>query len=254
MTAIFARDTGTISNIDIISAIDDNKRNKRVRRILKIVESKPTIETTELINVVVTNPQSNIFPEPIEQTEPMTIEQTEPITTDYCDASLFEQKQIHRNITVPFYKISRSRNIAEILNREVSYMLEGKCSIEGYICPGSINIIQHSCGRLHGGNIIFDVDIKCLVCLPNEFTKIACVAKTITQAGIRAVANGLEPGSVSPIEVFISRDMNMNIKNAAEIFLSVKEGDLLVVEIIGRRFVLNDTHVTIIAILHELTY
>ena len=247
MTAILP--TGTCA-MGINSAADDNKINKKVRRILKIVETKPT--TTELVNVVVTKPQNQILSviaptSPASPTSPTTV-----ITTDYCDASLFEQKQIHRNITVPFYKISRTKNIAEILNREISNMLEGKCSIEGYICPGSINISQHSCGRLHGGNIIFDVDLKCLVCLPNEHTKIACVAKTITQAGIRAVAKGLEPGSVSPIEVFISRDMNMNIKNAADMFIRVKEGDLLVVEIIGRRFVLNDTHVTIIAILQEV--
>jgi len=248
-TSTSSTETCTISNMDINSANDDNKNRKKVKRVLKIVESKPT--TTELINVVVTNPKSIIFPDITEPTEPT--EPTELITTDYCDASLFEQKQIHRNITVPFYKISRTKNVAEILNRELSNKLEGKCSVEGYICPSSIKIIQHSCGRLHGGNIIFDVDIECLVCLPNEHTKIACVAKTITQAGIRAVAKGLQPGSVSPIEVFISRDMNMNIKNAAEIFLSVKEGDMLVVEIIGRRFVLNDTHVTIIAILQELT-
>jgi hypothetical protein len=242
MTAILS--TGTCA-MGINSAADDNKINKKVRRILKIVETKPT--TTEVINVVVSKPQNQILPV-IAPTSPTTA-----ITTDYCDASLFEQKQIQRNITVPFYKISRTKNISEILNRELSNMLEGKCSIEGYICPGSINITQHSCGRLHGGNIIFDVDLKCLVCLPNEHTKIACVAKTITQAGIRAVAKGLEPGSVSPIEVFISRDMNMNIKNAADMFIRVKEGDLLVVEIIGRRFVLNDTHVTIIAILQEVT-
>jgi len=44
----------------------------------------------------------------------------------------------------------------------------------------------------------------------------------------------------------------MTIPTAAELFVTVKEGDLLEVEIIGRRFVLNDTHVTIIAILQEL--
>lgn len=227
----------------IIPHVDNIKSNKRVRRVLKIVDSNPKIQSTELVNMVVINKIQS-------QNSPVI---TRVAITDYCDSSLFEQKQIKRTITVPFYKIARTKNIAEILNRELSIRLEGKCSVEGYICPGSINIIQHSCGKLHGGNIIFDVDLICLVCLPNDHTKIACVARTITQAGIRAVAKGLEPGSVSPIEVFISRDMNMNIKNSAEIFLQVKEGDSLVVEIIGRRFVLNDTHVTIIAILKELT-
>ncbi len=170
-------------------------------------------------------------------------------TTDYCDPTLFSQKKINRSITVPFHKIARSINISEVLKRELSALLEGKCSIEGYICPGSIIIIQHSCGRLNGGNVIFDVTLSCLICLPNEQEKISCVVKTITQAGIRAVAKGLQPGSISPIEVFLSRDMNMNVKHITDYFMRVKEYDTIVVEIIGRRFVLNDTHVTIIGIL-----
>jgi hypothetical protein len=70
--------------------------------------------------------------------------------------------------------------------------------------------------------------------------------RTITQAGIRAGALYLQPGYVSPIEVFLSRDMNMK-KN--ELFSRIEENDILTVEIIGRRFVLHDTHVTVIAML-----
>ena len=173
----------------------------------------------------------------------------ESITTDYCDPSLFQERQIHRIITIPFLEISRTKNIQKILTCELSDRLDGKCSNEGYICPNSIQLIRHSCGTLAGANITFDVDLKCLICLPNEQTKIICVAKTITQAGIRGVAKGLNTGTVSPIEVFISRDMNM--KNA-KLFNEVREGYSLCVEIIARRFVLNDSHVTIIAMLHEI--
>jgi len=123
---------------------------------------------------------------------------------------------------------------------------EGKCSMEGYICPGSMSIFRYSCGTLSAGNIRYDVVADCLVCLPDEHTQIKCIAKTITQAGIRGIATKLQVGSVSPIEVFLSRDMN--IRNN-ELFCRVEEGDLLTVEIIGRRFVLNDTHVTVIAML-----
>jgi hypothetical protein len=55
----------------------------------------------------------------------------------------------------------------------------------------------------------------------------------------------LIPGRISPIEVFLSRDMNNN----NELFPRIEENDILTVEIIGRRFVLHDTHVTIIAML-----
>ena len=217
-------------------------KNKRtnVRRILKIVSPSENIVPIP-VNIPPPEPhKSSATPQPVKDKRE---------TTDYCDHTLFSQKQIIRSITVPFHKIARSTNIAEVLKFEMSAMLEGKCSIEGYICPGSIIIIQHSCGRLNGGNVIFDVTMSCLICLPNEQEKISCVVKTITQAGIRAVAKGLKPGSISPIEVFLSRDMNMNVKHITEYFMRVKESDTIVVEIIGRRFVLNDTHVTIIGIL-----
>ena len=165
----------------------------------------------------------------------------------YCDETLFRKAQIKRTITVPFYKISHLiKDIKSLLHDEMAARYEGKCSIEGYICPGSISIFRYSCGTLSAGNIRYDVVADCLVCLPDEHTQIKCVAKTITQAGIRGIATKLQVGSVSPIEVFLSRDMN--IRNN-ELFCCVEEGDVLTVEIIGRRFVLNDTHVTIIAML-----
>lgn len=233
-------------------AVTDN--NTKMKRKLKISPSTNKIDD-EIPVVNSTNVENNKYAEK-ETKETKETKYDNVLTTDYCDASLFHSARISRNITVPFHRIARSKNIKEILNREVSMMMDGKCSIEGYVCPESTRIIQHSCGRLNGGNIIFDIDISCLICLPQEQTKILCVVKTITQAGVRAIAKGLRPGSISPIEVFLSRDMNMNnnIHNSADKFTTVKEGDTLFVEIIGRRFVLNDTHVTIIALLINIDY
>ena len=169
------------------------------------------------------------------------------VMSSYCDETLFRKAQIKRMITVPFYKISHlNKDIKSLLHDEMAARYEGKCSMEGYVCPGSISIFRYSCGTLSAGNIRYDVVADCLVCLPDEHTQIKCIAKTITQAGIRGIATKLQVGSVSPIEVFLSRDMN--IRNN-ELFCRVEEGDMLTVEIIGRRFVLNDTHVTIIAML-----
>lgn len=164
----------------------------------------------------------------------------------YCDQELFVKRQIKRIITVPFYKITKAVNITQLLRSELAKSVEGRCSVEGYISPNSISICSHSCGTLSAANIHFDVTADCLICFPEENAIIKCVAKTITQAGIRAGARYLQPGHVSPIEVFLSRDMNTQ---ARELFSRIEENDILTVEIIGRRFVLHDTHVTIIAML-----
>ncbi len=169
-----------------------------------------------------------------------------PKKEPYCDPSLFTQQQIKRKLTVPFYKIKQGVDVKQLLTTELANQLEGRCSIEGYICPFSITIRSYSCGTLAAGNIVFDILADCLICFPDEHSVIKCVVRTITQASIRAGALYLQSGDVSPIEVFLSRDMNMK-KN--ELFSRIEENDILTVEIIGRRFVLHDTHVTVIAML-----
>ena len=176
--------------------------------------------------------------------ETTTAATTDPIP--YCDMGLFCKQQIKRKLMISFSNIKHGVDVKQFLTNELAKQIEGYCSIEGYICPKSISILSYSCGTLTGANIIFDIVAECFICFPNEHTTIKCVARTITHAGIRAGATQLTSGSLSPIEVFLSRDMNM--KNS-ELFARIEENDILTVEIIGRRFVLHDTHVTIIAML-----
>ena len=166
----------------------------------------------------------------------------------YCDPELFVKCQIRRKLSLPFYKITKDVIIAQLLKTELAKLVEGRCSVEGYICPDSITISSYSCGTLAGSNIQFDIIADCLICHPDENTVIKCVAKTITQAGIRAGARFLQKGNVSPIEVFLSRDMHVCSR---DLFSRIQENDVLTVKIIGRRFVLHDTHVTIIAMLEN---
>lgn len=184
-------------------------------------------------------------PEPEPVKEPMEEPAPEP-TSSYCDPALFTQQQIKRRLVIPFYRIKQHVDVKQLLVKELANQLEGRCSIEGYIIPNSISISTYSCGTLNAANIIFDIVAECLICFPEEHSVIKCITRTITQAGIRAGAMGLRHGCVSPIEVFLSRDMNMK---HSELFNRIEESDILTVEVIGRRFVLHDTHVTVIAML-----
>lgn len=174
--------------------------------------------------------------------------ETEPEST-YCDPELFVKRQIRRTVSLPFYKITKDIVVAQLLRNELAKMVEGRCSIEGYICPDTVAISSYSCGTLAGANIHFDIIADCLICYPDENSVITCVVKTITQAGVRAGAKDLERGKVSPIEVFLSRDMHASSR---DLFSRIQENDILTVKIIGRRFVLHDTHITIIAMLMDV--
>lgn len=220
-----------------VSASSTITRTIRPKSKKKAAEPAPPVAAEEaeaLVNIVVIEPD---IVEPDIETEHVT---------PYCDPELFVKQRIRRTLSIPFYKINKSMNITQLLRSQLAQHVEGRCSVEGYISPNSISICSHSCGTLAAGNINFDITADCLICFPDEHKVIKCIAKTITQAGIRAGARYLQDGNVSPIEVFLSRDMNSQMR---ELFSRIEENDILTVEIIGRRFVLHDTHVTIIAML-----
>ena len=136
---------------------------------------------------------------------------------------------------------SRISRISDILmnNLRNTYQMSGKCIPEGFVKPHSCNLRSHSVGTFSAGNITFQLEVGCMLCCPKEGDVINCVAKTVTQAGIRAQACA-EP---SPIVIYISREMQDSQSRTMD---SVKPGDALVVRVIGRRFELNDKHVSII--------
>lgn len=216
---------------------------KRPTRIIR-PKTKNNQEDKAATSVVSTIEIPVLMPVPVPEPEPEPVPEPEP----YCDPSLFAKRKIRRTLSVPFYKITKSTIVVHLLRTELAKMVEGRCSIEGYICPNSVSISSYSCGTLAAANIIFDIIADCMVCYPDENTVIKCVARTITHAGIRAGARHLASGHVSPIEVFLSRDMH-NASSSCELFSRIEENDVLTVKIIGRRFVLHDTHVTIIAML-----
>jgi len=152
---------------------------------------------------------------------------------------------IQHKVCIPFSEIN-FKNLREQLMRHVSSQMSGKCIPEGFVKPGSCNIRSYSVGIFAGGNITFQLDIDCMVCCPEEGIVMQCVAKTVTQAGIRAHAC-IEP---SPVIIYISREMHEASSTQSHMMDSIKPDDTFTMRVIGKRFELNDKHVSIIG---ELT-
>jgi len=153
-------------------------------------------------------------------------------------SSIYSRGLITRNIVLQITNIGK--NIRETLETNIAFNFEGKCLIEGFVKPNSTKIITYSSGLIERGNLIsFEVIFECDICFPVEGTKITCIAKNITKAGIRAESASDVP---SPIIVFISRDHHYNMAD----FGSVKEDDKITVRVIGQRFELNDKFISVI--------
>ena len=169
------------------------------------------------------------------------------------EASLKQQKMRKRDLPIkPIYSrslitrklmlpiISIGSNIKEVIEQNISTNFEGRCLVEGYIKPNSSKVITYSSGKIERGTfILFEVVFECEVCFPVEGTKILCVAKNITKAGIRAESADSNP---SPVVVFIARDHHYN----NQYFSTIQENDKFEVRVLGQRFELNDKYVSVI--------
>lgn len=139
-----------------------------------------------------------------------------------------------------------TKNIGIDLNNVFKQIIknnyEGRCSVDGYIVPESINIITYSAGCIEGDKVSFEIVFECSICNPREGMILSCIAKNITKAGIRAeIADNF-----NPLIIFIARDHNYQSTKFSEI----KENDEIKVRVIGHRYELNDRHISVIAELY----
>ena len=145
---------------------------------------------------------------------------------------IYSRGLISRSVVLPITAIGK--NIKETIEENIKNNFEGKCLVEGFVKPNSTNIITYSSGLItRGSNITFEVIFECEICFPVEGMLISCVAKNITKAGIKAESATDVP---SPVIVFIARDHHYMM----DYFADIKEGDKIMVRVIGQRFELND--------------
>ena len=165
--------------------------------------------------------------------------------------SLYHATRIRRKLCIPFSAITDFSCVEAHLTQVISNEIDGRCIAEGFVKPGSCFIQSYSNGTFAAGNIRFDLEIDCMLCCPKEGAIMNCIAKTVTQAGIRAHAfDNLH----EPVVIYISREMHdASITTTTTRMIanhmsmdSIKPGDVIQVRVVGKRFDLNDKHVSII--------
>ena len=145
--------------------------------------------------------------------------------------------QLSRKTSIPLKYIGD--NIKSILTTKLLQDLEGKCTIEGYVMPSSVNVLSYSSGTIEGGDVIFHVVFECNIIHPVEGMLISCEVENITKAGIKAKI----PGEISPLVIFVARDHNFMTSK----FNNVNEKDIIVIKVIGQRYEINDKYISVIA-------
>ncbi len=133
------------------------------------------------------------------------------------------------------------RNTKQNLEKKLIFKNEGKCISQGFIRPGSVNILTYSSGIVNTEYVEFTVLFECMICHPVEGMLMECVTKMITKAGIHAEV--ITDDNVVPATVFLARDHH----HVNDYFNSIKENMQILVKVIGIRFELNDPIIAVVA-------
>ena len=149
---------------------------------------------------------------------------------------LFKKQFIHERILVPFNHIGKDMDA--YFQSYVETHMEGKCRNEGYIKNNTSKVIHYSAGLLYGTKVEFIVVFEVETCMPYEDMEITCIVKNINKIGIRCIIQE----DNNPINIFISNEHNAHVDMD-----KYNENDTLKVKVLGHRFELNDTFISIIA-------
>jgi DNA-directed RNA polymerase subunit E'/Rpb7 len=143
-------------------------------------------------------------------------------------------------------------NYREMVQQLMHTKVEGVCSRHGFVMPGSVAVHKVAPGRLEAvslnGDVRFDMQYYANVCNPPVGTILKARVVNVNKFGILAHSGVLLPnGDFVPVVETIITKQPVAATAASEIDLdSVAQGDEINVEILGKKFELNDTKISVI--------
>ena len=149
---------------------------------------------------------------------------------------LFNKQLIHEKLLVPYSSIGS--DMTSYFQSYVQTYIEGKCRNEGYIKKNASKVINYSAGLLYGSKVEFIVVFEVEACMPYEDMELNCIIKNINKIGLRCIIQEED----NPMNIFISNEHNMNVDMER-----YNENETIKVKVLGHRFELNDTFISIIA-------
>ena len=136
----------------------------------------------------------------------------------------------------------------ELKNRLV-HKLEGICSRHGFIRKKSIDIYKIKPGYLElislNGYAQYDIYFYAEVCNPLIGSIIKCKVTNINKFGILAEAGYKVNGTIKNILEAIIAKNSVNIKSDIDLD-KIKQGDIVKIEVIGKKFELNDEKISVV--------
>lgn len=162
------------------------------------------------------------------------------------DATIYFENE-HKYVTT-INSSQITRNIDSILLNKIREDIEGKCMNEGFVMKDSIVITGRSLGRVmashFNGDIIYNVTYRAKLCNPHEGQIIKSVVTNINKMGVLA---DVYNDDNYPLNILLAKQHHIN----NDYFSKLVEGDIIYIEILGKRFEFGDTKIAVIGKLAE---
>jgi DNA-directed RNA polymerase subunit E'/Rpb7 len=134
-----------------------------------------------------------------------------------------------------------SKKYREEVLRRLKLRLEGVCSRHGYIKPNSIQLHKVCMGKVElislNGNVVFDVFFYADICNPLIGSVVKSKVLNVNKFGILAEAEGVVEIIIAKNSVGIQSEIDLN---------KIRIGDEVLVEVVGKKFELNDKKISLI--------
>lgn len=129
-------------------------------------------------------------------------------------------------------------DINNFLLEKIKSKIGDKCNKDGFIKKDTITIVERSIGKIisshFNGDIVFNLKLGVEICKPFQGDQITCNVIGKNNAGIMA--------QNEPIFVALSPYHHSN----TEIFDSIKENDVIRIEVIASQYEFNDENIQVI--------
>ncbi len=159
---------------------------------------------------------------------------------DKANEHIFIRQQLTEKIKLePAFISSTYKD--EVLKR-LKAKVEGICTKHGYIRPDSVEIYKVCSGRVEliglNGNTVFDVVFWADVCNPLLGSVLKCRVTNINKFGILVEAGNIIEAIIAKNSVSIQSDVDLE---------KVRIGDDVMIEVVGKKYELNDKKISLIA-------
>jgi DNA-directed RNA polymerase subunit E'/Rpb7 len=147
-----------------------------------------------------------------------------------------------------------SKKVRDIVTSIVIQRIEGKCGVYGYVRPSSVEILKISSGEVRtvslNGDIIFNVEYKMEACNPVIGKVVKAHVTNTNKFGVLAevlMTSMNEHGNAENIPIIEIIITKQAVGISSNIDLDgIKIGDEINVEILGKKFEMNDLKISAI--------